>query len=332
MADDANDLLKVENLEVHFFTPRGAVRAVDGLSFTVRRGEAVGIVGESGSGKSMTALSLLRLVPKPGRIVGGRILFDGHDLLTVDEAAIQAVRRSEIAMIFQEAGSYLNPVMTVADQIAEAIGRRGSKDPADRARVLAVLRAVQIADPVRVAASYPHELSGGMQQRVMIASVLIRRPRLIVADEPTTALDATVQHQILKSLAALRAELGAALVLISHDLAVVSEICDRVYVMYGGQIVEQGTTDRLFKDPKHPYTKALIDAILDPFETKSELVALEGSPPDMADPPPGCRFHPRCAKKITPCDHAEPPVFDFADGQSAKCWLYAAAEAVSNAG
>jgi oligopeptide/dipeptide ABC transporter ATP-binding protein len=331
MASGTDILLEVEGLEVRFATPRGVVRAVDGVSLTVRKGEAIGIVGESGSGKSMSALSVLRLVPKPGHIVGGKIRFDGRDLLALDEPAIRAVRRSEIATIFQDAGSYLNPVMTIEDQVAEAIGRRGSKDAADRARVVAALRAVEIADPIRVAASYPHELSGGMQQRVMIASVLIRRPRLILADEPTTALDATVQYQILKSLAALRADLNASLVLISHDLAVVAEVCDRVYVMYAGQIVEEGPTTRLFSFPKHPYTQALVGSMLDPFVPKTEVTALEGSPPDMADPPSGCRFHPRCPRVFTPCEHVEPTMFDFPAGQSAKCWLHAPAEAAFDA-
>ena len=332
MADDVETLLEVEELEVHFPTPRGIVRVVDGVSFSVRKGEAIGIVGESGSGKSMTALSLLRLVPEPGRIAHGRIQFADRDLLALDELEIRAIRRSDIAMIFQDAGSYLNPVMTIEDQVAEAVGRRGSHNPADRARVLDALRAVEIAEPTRVATSYPHELSGGMQQRALIASVLIRRPSLIIADEPTTALDATVQYQILKQLAALRADLNASLVLISHDLAVVSEVCDRVYVMYAGQIVEEGPAERLFDQPRHPYTQALVGSILDPFVPKANIAALEGSPPDMAAPPSGCRFHPRCPKVFAPCDRTEPALFGFREGQSAKCWLYAAAEATSDAG
>lgn len=324
MALTSERLLTVQDLEVSFFSPRGVVRAVDGISFDIRRGEAVGIVGESGSGKSMTALAVLGLVPRPGRIVGGRVDFAGRDLVTVGDEQLRAIRLTDIAMIFQDASSYLNPIMSIGDQIAEAIGRRGSKAPQDRERVLAALRACQIPDPARIAASYPHELSGGMQQRAMIASVLIREPTLIIADEPTTALDATVQYQILKFLAELRQRSGATLILISHDLAVIAEVCDRVYVMYGGQIVEEGNTATIFDDPKHPYTQALVEGILDPFDPKTELVPLEGAPPDMADPPSGCRFHPRCRRAFAGCDEQVPAMQRFGDGQAARCRLYEA--------
>jgi len=313
-----DQLLTVEELEIKF----GSTSIVDRISFSVGKGEAIGVVGESGSGKSMTALGLLGLVPPPGRLSDGRIEFQGRDLRQLGDAGLRDVRRTEIGMIFQDASSYLNPIMTVGDQIAEAIGKRKSKDPAVRQRVIDVLRAVRIADPERIARSYPYELSGGMQQRAMIASVLIRQPRLIIADEPTTALDATVQHQILKFLAEMRHEFDVALILISHDLAVISQVCDRVYIMYGGQLVEQGDTASIFVDPKHPYTVALIGSILDPFDPKTEIVALEGSPPDMRSPPSGCRFHPRCPHAFDRCRQEEPPEFAFASGQSAKCWLH----------
>lgn len=319
----SQSLLQVDNLRVRFPTSRGAVRAVDGISFQVARGEAIGIVGESGSGKSMTALSLLRLVPWPGQIVDGTIAFAGRQLLPLSEREIRTLRLSEIAMIFQDAGSFLNPVMRIEDQIAEAIGQRRSRDPKVRERVIEALRQVRIPDPDRVAAAYPHELSGGMQQRAMIASVLIRKPSLIIADEPTTALDTTIQHQILSFLARLRREIDAALILISHDLAVVSGVCDRVYVMYAGQIVEEGSTRMIFKDPKHPYTRALVDSILDPFETKLKIKPLEGTPPDMAAPPTGCRFHPRCQSRFEPCDHREPAVVRLSPVSAARCWLHA---------
>ena len=322
--------LRVEGLAVRFPSSRGIVHAVDGVSLTARRGEAVGVVGESGSGKSMTALALMRLVPQPGRIVAGTVTLDGRDLLKLSEEEMRAVRLSEIAMIFQDAGSFLNPIMRIEDQIGEAVGRRGSRRPKDRQRVLDVLKAVQIPDPARVAASYPHELSGGMQQRVMIASVLIRQPTLIIADEPTTALDATVQYQVLKFLAQLRSEYDTTLILISHDLAVVADVCDKVYVMYAGQIVEEGATQNLFDSPKHPYTQALMDSILDPFDPKTELVPLEGSPPDMASPPSGCRFHPRCRFAFAPCSDKEPPTIAFADGQRARCWLHARQETAAS--
>jgi oligopeptide/dipeptide ABC transporter ATP-binding protein len=317
-------LLAVHDLHVQFASSRGAVRAVDGVSLFVNVGEAVGIVGESGSGKSMTALSLQRLVPEPGRIVEGRISFDGRDVLAMQPHELRAMRQSDMGMIFQDANSYLNPIMPVGDQLAEAVGKRGSKSRADHDRVLEALRAVQIPEPARIAGSYPHELSGGMQQRVMIASVLIRRPRLIVADEPTTALDATVQHQILRFLAALRTSSNAALLLISHDLAVISEVCDRVYVMYAGQIVEEGPTQRIFGSPMHPYTRALVDSILDPFSPKSELTPIEGAPPNMADPPSGCRFHPRCAAVFAGCQNTQPVTIALGNGQFARCRLYGA--------
>lgn len=313
-----DQLLNVEELEIRF----GSTSIVDRISFSVGKGEAIGVVGESGSGKSMTALGLLGLVPPPGRISDGRIEFEGCDLRQVGDAGLRDVRRTDIGMIFQDASSYLNPIMTVGDQIAEAVGKRKSKDPAVRQRVIDVLKTVRIADPERIARSYPYELSGGMQQRAMIASVLIRQPQLIIADEPTTALDATVQHQILKFLAEMRREFNVALILISHDLAVISQVCDRVYIMYGGQLVEQGATASIFADPKHPYTIALIGSILDPFDPKTEIVALEGSPPDMRSPPSGCRFHPRCPHAFDLCRQEEPPEFHFASGQSAKCWLH----------
>ncbi len=232
-------------------------------------------------------------------------------------------------MIFQDPGSYLNPVMTIGEQIAEAIGRRRSRDRATRDTVIEALRDVQIPEPARIAASYPHELSGGMQQRAMIASALIRRPRVIIADEPTTALDATVQHQILKLLADLRARFAVSLILISHDLAVVRSVCDRVYVMYAGQIIEQGPAAATFAAPKHPYTQALVDSILDPFEPKRELAVLPGTPPDMASPPAGCRFHPRCSQAMDVCRTREPPAVRFDGDRQATCWLHATQEATA---
>jgi oligopeptide/dipeptide ABC transporter ATP-binding protein len=322
----ASPILSVTDLRTHFFTPRCVVRAVDGVSITLGEGEAIGIVGESGSGKSMTALSIVGLVPSPGRIVGGSIVLDRRDLLTMAPRDMQAVRASDIAMIFQDPGSYLNPVMTIGEQIAEAIGKRRSRDAKTTEQVIEALREVQIPEPARVAVAYPHELSGGMQQRAMIASALIRRPRVIVADEPTTALDATVQHQILKLLAALRARIKAALILISHDLAVVRNVCDRVYVMYAGQVVEHGPAERTFTAPQHPYTRALVDSILDPWDLKADLPVLPGSPPDMAAPPSGCRFHPRCSHVMDVCRIREPDTIRLGNDQQAKCWLHAPAE------
>jgi oligopeptide/dipeptide ABC transporter ATP-binding protein len=320
-------LLSVRDLHTHFFSARGIVRAVDGISFQVGEGEAVGIVGESGSGKSMTALSIVGLVPPPGRIVAGSIDFDGRDLLTLDQAGMQAVRATDVAMIFQDPGAYLNPVMTIGEQIAEAIGDRRLKNAGTRERVLAALREVQIPAPARVAAGYPHELSGGMQQRAVIASALIRRPRLIVADEPTTALDATVQHQILELLANLRRRIRVSLIMISHDLAVVRNVCDRVYVMYAGQIVEHGPADEIFRHPQHPYARALVDSILDPWAPKRDIPLLPGAPPDMVAPPSGCRFHPRCRHMMDICRKMHPPFVSLERGQAALCWLHTAEKA-----
>ena len=316
------EILTVTDLSVRFPASRGEVRAVDGISLRVAQGEAVGLVGESGSGKSMTALSMAGLVPPPGRITEGSVKLKGKELVGMGAAGLRAMRMSEIGIIFQDAGAYLNPIMRIKDQLLEAIGRRGSRQVDDHAQAIEALKAVQIPDPVRVAAAYPHQLSGGMQQRVMIASVLIRRPSLILADEPTTALDATVQHQVLKVLAMLRAEYDTTLILISHDLAVISSVCDRVYVMYAGQIVEEGTTTTIFGAPRHPYTCALVDSILDPFDPKTDIHAIEGSPPDMAAPPEGCRFHPRCLCRFARCDQQMPPIFDLAPSTAARCWLH----------
>lgn len=315
-------LLQVENLTTYFFMRRGTVKAVDGISFTVEEGEAVGIVGESGSGKSVTALSILRLVSSPGRIVGGRVLLRGRNLLECSDDEMRQVRRREIAMIFQDPVSCLNPIMTVGSQIAETIEDRFTAPAALHQRVIDGLRATHLADPARAAQSYPHQLSGGMQQRAVITASMVREPSLIIADEPTTALDATVQLQILRLLNELRAATKAAVILITHDLAVVAHVCNRVYVMYAGQIVESGPTEQILREPRHPYTQALLGAVLDPWEDKAKLVVLEGEPPNMMAPPVGCRFHPRCPAVMQICRDAEPPELTLGDGQTAKCWLY----------
>ncbi len=318
----ATPLLAVDGLTTRFFTSRGVVGAVEKVSFTVAPGEAVGIVGESGSGKSMTALSVLRLVPIPGRIVGGQVRFRGRDLLGLPEDEVRAVRQRDIAMVFQDASSFLNPIMRVGEQIAEGINEPGLSTAERRAKVIAALRAVHVPDPERVAESYPMQISGGMQQRAVIAAAVVRRPALIIADEPTTALDASVQYQILKLLLELRATTHMALVLISHDLAVVSGVCSRVYVMYAGQIVESGATAALYQHPAHPYTRALLAAVLDPLKDSERLEVLPGSIPDLISPPGGCRFHPRCPQALPKCAQAEPPSFAINDGQTVKCWLH----------
>ena len=320
MAD--TPLLAVDRLTTRFFTSRGVVGAVEGISFDVASGEAVGIVGESGSGKSMTALSVLRLVPIPGRIVGGEVRYRGRNLFSLSDGEMRAVRQRDIAMVFQDASSFLNPIIRVGDQIAEGIAADGLSAADVRAKVLAALRSVHVPDPERVADSYPMQISGGMQQRAVIAAAIVRQPALIIADEPTTALDASVQFQILSLLLELRAKSNMALVLISHDLAVVSGVCARVYVMYAGQIVESGPTAALYRNPSHPYTRALLAAMLDPLKDSERLDVLPGSIPDLLAPPGGCRFHPRCPQAMAKCAEIEPPVFAIGGGQTAKCWLH----------
>jgi len=315
-------LLTVDNLTTRFFTSRGVAGAVEDVSFAVGAGEAVGIVGESGSGKSMTALSLVRLVPVPGRIVAGKVTLDGSSLLDLPEPAMRDIRRRRIGMVFQDASAFLNPIMRVGEQIGEGIAAPGLSAAQVHEKVIAALREVRVPDPERVARSYPMQISGGMQQRAVIAAAVARHPALIIADEPTTALDATVQYQILQLLLELRATIGMALVMISHDLAVISGICARVYVMYAGQIVESGPTAELYRDPAHPYTRALLAAALDPTRDTERLENLPGAIPDLIAPPRGCRFHPRCAHATAKCMQLEPPLFALGDGRAAKCWLH----------
>ena len=319
----ASPLLEVEDLTTRFYTSRGEIGAVEKLSFRVNEGEAVGIVGESGSGKSVTALSLLRLVPMPGRIAGGRIKLRGVDLLTLSDQQMREVRRKHIAMIFQDPSNFLNPIMRIGDQIGEGLDRRELSKREVARQVIAALQAVRIPDPQRAAESYPFQLSGGQQQRSVIAAALARRPSLIIADEPTTALDATVQYQILALLGDLQAAINTAIILISHDLTVVASICTRVYVMYAAQLVESGPTTLVYRNPRHPYTQGLLASILDPLERKETLSVMAGSLPDLAAPPSGCRFCPRCPKAMPVCATKEPPDVQLEGGQSAKCWLYA---------
>jgi oligopeptide/dipeptide ABC transporter ATP-binding protein len=313
-------LLHVDHLTTRFFTERGEIGAVEDVSLTVNEGEAIGIVGESGSGKSVTALSILGLVPMPGEVVGGQVLFRGTNLLRLSQREMRQVRRSDIAMIFQDASNFLNPVMTIGDQIAEGLR---PDEPDRRQKVIEALRAVSMPDAGRVIDYYPFQMSGGMQQRAVIAAAVIRQPSIVIADEPTTALDATVQYQILRLLDDLQSEIDTALILISHDLAVVASICRRVYIMYAAQIVESGSTEQIYDRPVHPYTKALLDSILDPLEERADLKVLPGAIPDLASPPAGCRFHPRCAARLPICSQQEPPAFEVTLGHHAKCWLSA---------
>lgn len=319
----SNVLLEVKDLYTYFYTTKGVVRAVDGVSFTLNKGEVLGIAGESGCGKSTLAYSIIRLVPPPGKIKSGEIYFMGENILKMDrETFRKKVRWKGISMIFQGAMNALNPVYTVGDQIAEVIMiHEGLSKREAYVRVYKLLSLVGI-DPRR-AHSYPHELSGGMRQRVLIAMALALSPSLVIADEPTTALDVVVQAQIMNLLKKLQRDLKTSIILITHDLSLIAEIADKVAIMYAGKIVETGTSEQIYYNPQHPYTKGLLAAIP---RIRGEITKLEwipGVPPDLRNPPPGCRFAPRCKFKFEPCDKEEPPIIEIEPGHYVSCWLYA---------
>ncbi len=319
----SDPLLRVDGLTTVFDLPDGPAAAVDAVSFEIRGGETLGLVGESGSGKSMTALSIIRLVPPPGRIAAGRVLFQRRDLLTLDERAMRQVRGASISLIFQEPSAALNPVFTIGDQIAETlvVHGRASKREA-RIQAVELLRAVRLPNPESSAAHYPHQLSGGMRQRVMIALALACRPALVIADEPTTALDVTIQAQILDLLREMKAAFGLSLLLITHDLGVIAEMADRVAVMYAGRIVETGPTRAVLRHPQHPYTRGLL-ASIPGGAPGSRLPAIEGSVPQLGRLPSGCSFNPRCPERFEPCTDAPPPDYPAGPDQAAKCYLHA---------
>ena len=323
-------LLDVRGLQTSFHTRDGVVRAVTGVDFHVDRGEILGLVGESGCGKTVSALSILGLVAAPGRIEAGQVLFDGTDLLTLPSAKMRALRGERISMIFQQPQSSLNPVYDVGRQISEVLEiHKGMKPKSARSRAGELLRMVGIPDPERRLASYPHALSGGMAQRVMIAMALACEPELLIADEPTTALDVTIQAQILDLMRALQADTGTAIVLITHDLGVVAEMCDRVAVMYAGEIVEEADTATLFGDPKHPYTRGLIGSVPTLGQVQDELVTIPGSVPNLIDLPPACRFAPRCvprvAMSVERCETEHPELGQSGapgTAHTVRCWIY----------
>jgi oligopeptide/dipeptide ABC transporter ATP-binding protein len=320
-------LLEVKGLRTSFFTRDGVVRAVDGIDFHVDRGEIMGLVGESGCGKSVTSLSILRLVAKPGRIEGGQILFDGQDLLKLKDNDMRKIRGDRISMIFQQPTSSLNPVWDVGRQITEVLRiHRGMKGKVAQSRAAELLKMVGIADPERRLKNFPHEMSGGMAQRVMIAMALACEPELLIADEPTTALDVTIQAQILDLMRNLRDETGTAIVLITHDLGVVAEMCDRVAVMYAGEIVEHTDVVSLFRNPMHPYTKGLIGSIPVVGSVQDELAVIPGNVPNLIDLPKGCRFAPRCAARIEEdvaiATEVHPLLRPVGHGHDVRCWLY----------
>ncbi|HUP53886.1 MAG TPA: ABC transporter ATP-binding protein [Methylomirabilota bacterium] len=320
-------LLEVKGLRTSFYTRDGAVRAVDGIDFHVDRGEIMGLVGESGCGKSVTSLSIMGLVGRPGRVEAGEILFDGRDLLKIGADEMRTLRGDRISMIFQQPQSSLNPVWDVGRQIGEVLEiHRGMKRGPARQRALELLRMVGIPDPERRLNAYPHEMSGGMAQRVMIAMALACEPELLIADEPTTALDVTIQAQILDLMRNLREQTGTAIILITHDLGVVAEMCDRVAVMYAGEIVEQTDVNALFRLPRHPYTRGLIGSIPVVGDTREELSVIPGNVPNLIDVPKGCRFAPRCASRVAEDNpmaiDVHPGLFALEPGHEVRCWLY----------
>jgi oligopeptide/dipeptide ABC transporter ATP-binding protein len=326
-------LLRVEELAVQYPGERGPVRAVDGLSFELRRGETYALVGESGCGKSATGLALARLV-EPGRITAGRIVFEGRDLLALGEREMRRIRGARIGIVFQEPAAALDPVMRIGSQVSEALRiHRRMRGNEAREEAVRLLRLVRLPDPERQARAWPHELSGGMQQRVMLAIALSCSPSLLVADEPTTALDVTIQAQILELLRQLKRELGLTVLLITHDLGVVAENADRVGVMYAGRLAEEATVHELFERPLHPYTRGLLGSRLGRLARGDRrLPTLPGSVPDPAAPPSGCRFHPRCPEAFEPCAVHEPQIARDERGRRVACFLHQAPRASARSG
>jgi oligopeptide/dipeptide ABC transporter ATP-binding protein len=323
----SNNLLEVKNLKTYFFTGEGVVKAVDGVDFNVRVGEIFGLVGESGCGKSVTSLSILRLTSQPGKVVEGVINFQGRNLLEMTEAEMKEIRGNRISMVFQQPLPSLDPVYKVGDQIVEALLVHLKMDKSSaRKRAVELLNLVGIPDPERRVHCYPYEFSGGMAQRVMIAMALSCEPDLLIADEPTTALDVTIQAQILELMAELRSRLGMAVILITHDLGVVAEMADRVAVMYAGRIVEEATAASLFEQPLHPYTLGLLESIPVLDQTKERLNVIPGVICDLIDSPPGCKFAPRCKTRVgnnlTICNQAEPQLIQISPVHKVRCWLY----------
>ena len=316
-------MLDVRNLRTTFRTEDGPVTAVNGLSFSLQAGETLGIVGESGSGKSVTALSIMRLLSRNAAVTSDAILFNGEDLTAKSEAAMRKIRGHQIAMIFQDPMTSLNPVLAVGEQIAEAVRLHLGFSRADsRTKAIEMLKKVRIPSPEQRIDDYPHQFSGGMRQRVMIAMALSCNPQVLIADEPTTALDVTIQAQILELMNEMQHETGAAIIMITHDLGVVAEVCKNVLVMYGGNLVEYGTASQIFAEPKMPYTQGLLASLPrldDPAHRR--LQPIKGQPPNLLNLPPGCAFAPRCAHRMPVC--AEPVhLYEFEDGQEARCWLY----------
>lgn len=328
MEQENKKLLEVKDLKVSFFTPAGEVKAVGGISYDLDYGEVMGIVGESGSGKSVEAYTIMGLLASPGKVVGGEILFEGEKLLEYDQKKMESFRGSQASMIFQNPMTCLNPVYTIGNQLTEALRCHQKMAGSEaQAKAIEMLTLVGINNPEKRMKQYPHELSGGMRQRVMIAMGLICNPKLLIADEPTTALDVTIQAQIIELMKDLQEKTGMAIIFITHNLGVVAEICDRVSVMYAGKIVEQGNVNDLFYKPAHPYTNGLLRSMprVDAMEHE-KLIPIEGTPVDMLNPPEGCGFASRCEHCMKLCLRAEPPTVDLGNGHKASCWLLALKE------
>lgn len=324
----ADAVLQVSELKTTFDTRQGTVEAVSDVSFDIAPGETVALVGESGSGKSVTSLSIMHLLESTGSIAGGRITFDGRDITHLAEKDLRELRGAEISMIFQDPATCLDPVFTVENQLREVLEIHGAESDVAQARALELLELVGMPDPNTRLRSFQHELSGGQRQRVMIAIALALEPKLVIADEPTTALDVTVQAQILELLRTLQRETGSAILFVTHDLGVVAEMADRVVVMYAGQVVEQGTVRDVINDPKHPYTRALLNSMPGKIAALGErLEAIEGTVPSLFDMPTGCRFGPRCTHAWERCHAEAPPLIEVTSIRSSRCWLADPAEA-----
>jgi len=322
----AEPILQLKTLKTYFHTDQGIVRAVDGINLSIHERETLGIVGESGSGKSVTALSILRLIDPPGKILGGEILFQGVNLLTLSKSEMRQIRGDKISMIFQEPMASLNPLFRITHQIEEALRlHRHLSSREAREKAMELLRLVGIPSPEKRARDFPHQLSGGMQQRVMIAMALACNPAVLIADEPTTALDVTIQAQILHLVDRLKKEIGTAVLFITHDLCVISKIAQNVAVMYAGKVVEFSNVYDLFDDPSHPYTRALLESIPTGSKGKAgkrRLNAIPGTVPNLVELPPGCSFAARCMDRMPPCEREEPPEIEIKSGRKVRCWKY----------
>ena len=331
----ASSVLEVKGLKTYFKTDAGIVKAVDGVSFSVDEGETLGIVGESGCGKSVTNLSIMKLIPSPpGKIVGGEVLYDGKDILKMSEKELRSIRGNQIAMIFQDPMTSLNPFLKISTQMIETIRLHQKISKAEaRAKAIKALDDVGIPSPEKRIDSYPHQFSGGMRQRVMIAMALSCNAKILIADEPTTALDVTIQAQILELIEKINKKYKTAVILITHDLGVVAGMCDKVCVMYAGKVIEEARTLDLYAAPKHPYTQGLIESVprMDNSDKTKKLFSIEGQPPNVIDLPPCCPFHPRCHKTLEICKNHYPPYKSMGEKHNCACWLYASEEEKANA-